>query len=153
MSAYLIELQADVDATDVDAHALERLAHRALEAEDVSKPAELSIVLADDATVHALNREYRNTDAPTDVLSFGQEEEGDAFVRPDDASRHLGDVIISIDTARRQAEESGISMQDEVSHLLVHGILHLLGYDHELPDDEQIMRAREDAILGGAHHH
>jgi probable rRNA maturation factor len=153
VSSYLIELQAAIEAGGVDTHAVERLAHRTLEMEDVGKPAELSIVLADDATVRALNREYRNTDAATDVLSFGQEEEGDAFVRPDDASRHLGDVIISMDTARRQADEYGVSMHDEVSHLLVHGILHLLGYDHELADDERRMRAREDAILGETHHH
>ena len=151
MSGYFIELQAD-DVTDIDAHALEQLAHRALEAEDVEEASELSIVLADDDTVQALNREYRGTDAPTDVLSFAQSE-GDDFARSDDASPHLGDVIISMDTARRQAEEFHVPLQDEVAHLLLHGVLHLLGYDHEEPDEEQEMRAREEEILGAAHHH
>ena len=62
-------------------------------------------------------------------------------------------MIISVDTARRQAAEYALSLQDEVAHLLVHGILHLLGYDHEDPEDAAQMRQREDAILGSAHHH
>jgi probable rRNA maturation factor len=152
VSGYLIELQSDIEAPGVDAHALERIAYHALELEGVGQPAELSIVLTGDATVRALNRDYRNTDAPTDVLSFAQTE-GDVFARPDEASRHLGDVVISIDTARRQAQEYALALQDEVAHLLVHGILHLLGYDHEAAEDERIMRQHEDAILGEAHHH
>lgn len=152
MSSYVIELLAETDAGDIDTHALERLAGEALAAESVATPAELSIVLADDPTVHALNRDYRNTDAPTDVLSFAQSE-GDEFTRPDGAAEHLGDVIISVDTARRQAAEYAVSVQDEVAHLLVHGVLHLLGYDHENAEDAAQMRQREDAILGLTHHH
>jgi probable rRNA maturation factor len=152
MSTYLIELEAGVDTAGIDAHALERLAAHALSVERVAAPAELSIVLADDPTVHELNREYRGTDAPTDVLSFAQSE-GEAFAQPEGAARHLGDVVISVDTARRQAQEYGITLQDEVSHLLVHGILHLLGYDHEAADEADVMRAHEDAVLGEAHHH
>ena len=152
MSAYVIELQSEVDSSGIDAGAIERLAARALETERVATPAELSILLADDAVVHELNRTYRNTDAPTDVLSFAQTE-GDEFARPEGAARHLGDIVISVDMARRQAAEYAQELQDEVAHLLVHGILHLLGYDHERPDDESIMRGHEDAILGGAHHH
>jgi probable rRNA maturation factor len=151
MAPYTIELQAE-DERDVDLASLLALAMRALEAEAVDSPAELSIVLTDDATVHELNRTYRATDAPTDVLSFAQSE-GDAFAHPEGALPHLGDVIISLDTARRQAQEFSLSLQDEVAHLLVHGILHLLGYDHEDPGEAEIMRAREDAILGMAHHH
>jgi probable rRNA maturation factor len=86
-------------------------------------------------------------------LSFSQAE-GEAFAVPDGETPHLGDVIISLDTARRQAADVGLALQDEMAHLLVHGILHLLGYDHESPDDEVAMRAHEDAILGAqAHHH
>jgi probable rRNA maturation factor len=150
--AYTIALQTDGDASGVDTRAIERLAARALEAEAVEAPAELSILLADDALVRELNRTYRDTDAATDVLSFAQAE-GDDFARPEGAPRHLGDVVISLDTARRQAVDYTQSLHDEVSHLLVHGILHLLGYDHEHPDDERQMRAREDVILGPAHHH
>lgn len=152
MTTYIIELQAEADATGVDEIALERLAAHALEAEGVDRPAELSILLADDGVVRELNRTYRGADAPTDVLSFAQRE-GDDFARPEGAAPHLGDVVISLDTAQRQAAEYGQTLHDEVAHLLVHGILHLLGYDHERIAEERAMRAREDAILGAAHHH
>ncbi|MHB8682857.1 MAG: rRNA maturation RNase YbeY [Dehalococcoidia bacterium] len=152
MTTYIIELQAEADASGVDEIALERLAAHALEAEGVARPAELSILLADDGVVRELNRAYRGTDAATDVLSFAQRA-GEEFARPDGAAPHLGDVVISLDTARRQAVEYRQALHDEVAHLLVHGILHLLGYEHERVEDERAMRAREDAILGGAHHH
>lgn len=152
LNAYVVEIQADVDLTGIDTAALSLLAERALNEESVDGPAELSIMLSDDAAVHELNRRYRNTDAPTDVLSFAQSE-GDVFAQPEAGARMLGDIIVSVDTARRQAAEYAVTLQDEVAHLLVHGILHLLGYDHEEADDAQIMRAHEDAILGEAHHH
>lgn len=149
---YVIELQHETDVAGIDTLALERLASRALETEGVSPPAELSILLADDATIHELNRTYRDTDAPTDVLSFAQGE-GEPFALPEGAARHLGDVAISVDTARRQAAEYGLILQDEVSHLLVHGVLHLLGYDHQDAEDAAAMRLQEERILGAAHHH
>ncbi len=149
---YVVELRTDVETDGVDTSALEQLVARALEAESVPRPSELSIVLADDAAVRELNRAYRGVDAATDVLSFAQSEGGE-FARPEGEAPHLGDVIISLDTARRQAAEYGLALQDEVSHLLVHGVLHLLGFDHEQPEDAQIMRAHEDSILGEAHHH
>lgn len=149
---YVVEVQTDVETDGVDTSALEQLAARALEAEAVTRPSELSIVLTDDAAVRELNRTYRGVDAPTDVLSFAQSEGGE-FALPEGEAPHLGDVIISLGTARRQAAEYGLALQDEVSHLLVHGVLHLLGYDHEQPQDAQNMRAHEDAILGEAHHH
>lgn len=150
---YLIELQHEVEIAGLDPHALERMAAHALMVEEVARPAELSVVITGDAAIRELNQTYRNTDAATDVLSFSQAE-GEAFALPDGETPHLGDVIISLETARRQADEHGLALQDEVAHLLVHGILHLLGYDHEEPDDETVMRAHEDAILGAhAHHH
>jgi probable rRNA maturation factor len=150
---YAVALENEVDVDGLDEDALSRLAAHALAVEHVPAPAELSIVLSDDATVQQLNLQYRGTDAPTDVLSFSQAE-GEAFAVPDGETPHLGDVIISIDTARAQAVDYGLSLQDEVAHLLVHGILHLLGYDHIDADDERLMRAHEDAVLGSrAHHH
>jgi probable rRNA maturation factor len=150
---YLIDVQADVETDGVDPRALEKLAAHALALEAVGRPAELSVLLTGDAAVHELNRTYRHTDTPTDVLSFSQAE-GEEFAVPDGEARHLGDVIISVDTARRQATEYCLALQDELAHLLVHGILHLLGYDHEVTSDEEIMRRHEDAILGEhAHHH
>jgi len=149
---YLIELQSETDITGVDTHALERVAARALEAERVPAPAELSIVLADDPVVQELNRTYRATDAPTDVLSFGQQD-GEAFARPQGAPPHLGDVVISVDTAKQQAATYGVALQDELAHLLVHGVLHLLGYDHETPEDAAAMRLQEEAVLGAVARH
>ncbi len=151
MSTYIIELQTEADDAGIDRHALERLAERALEVECVPKPAELSIVLADDATVHQLNLTYRNTDAPTDVLSFSQAD-GEQFGRPERSAVHLGDIVISLDTAKRQAEEYRQTLQQEVEHLLVHGVLHLLGYDHESPEDAGAVRLQEDEILGTPDH-
>jgi probable rRNA maturation factor len=146
----IVDLRADV-ATRADRVALVALARRALRAERVGAGAELSILLTGDRAIRRLNREHRRTAAPTDVLSFAQAE-GRAFAGPA-ARRHLGDVVISVETARRQAREYGVTLQAELSHLLVHGILHLLGYDHVRPGDARNMRHREDAILGPAHHH
>lgn len=151
-SRYDIDLACDTDAQGIELDALTAVAALALETEDIASGTELSVLLTDDAAIRELNRLYRDTDAPTDVLSFAQME-GEAFVAPEGAAQHLGDVIISVETARRQALEYGVTIQNEAGHLLVHGVLHLLGYDHEDADDAAIMHAHEDAILGGAHHH
>ena len=129
---------------------LETLAVRVLESEQLGV-AELGVVITDDETVRRLNREYAGDDHATDVLSFSLRE-GEEFASPDNVER-LGEVIIAYPTAARQAEEAGHSVDDEVGHLLVHGILHLLGYDHIEPDDEVVMRAREEQLLGGAPRH
>lgn len=88
---------------------------------------ELSVALVGDAEIRALNAAYRGADRPTDVLAFAQREGADAEVHPD----LLGDVVISLDTAARQAAARGVSLADEVRTLLIHGVLHVLGYDHE----------------------
>ena len=106
--------------------------------------AELSVVICDDAFIHPLNRDYRAKDRPIDVLSFSQREGDFAFM--DDLL--LGDVIISLETTIRQAEERGHSTERELTILLVHGILHLLGYDHIEDDEAEVMEAQEKDILG-----
>ena len=88
---------------------------------------ELSIALVGDAEIRALNAAYRGADRPTDVLAFAQREGEDAGLHPD----LLGDVVISLDTAAGQAAARGISVADEIRTLLIHGVLHLLGYNHE----------------------
>jgi probable rRNA maturation factor len=113
---------------------------------------EISVLVTDDAALHRLNRDYRGVDAPTDVLSFADEEESDgahsAFVRAPDAPRYLGDLAISYERAVAQAAEYGHSRERELAFLTVHGVLHLLGYDHERsPEDQASMRAREEAIM------
>jgi rRNA maturation RNase YbeY len=104
--------------------------------------AELSLLLVSDRQMRVLNRRWRARDRPTDVLSFAQHEgPGGA---PDDV---LGDVVISVDTARRQAAERGSTLGREADRLLIHGLLHLLGYDHERSDAEaRRMRRRERAL-------
>jgi rRNA maturation RNase YbeY len=106
--------------------------------------AELSVVLVDDRRMRRLNREYRGRDRPTDVLSFAQQE-GPAGA----PAGLLGDVVISVPATRRQARERGVRLADEGDRLLVHGLLHLLGYDHEGSVAEaRRMQRRERALLG-----
>jgi probable rRNA maturation factor len=105
--------------------------------------AELSVLLCDDATIHALNRDYRKKDKPTDVLAFAMREGDDGHLAGD----LLGDVIISLETATRQAKERGVVTRDEVMMLLAHGLLHLLGWDHQTDADDRRMRAETDRML------
>jgi len=106
------------------------------------RDAELSLVLVSDRVMHELNRTWRGKNRPTDVLAFAQGEEGPA---PDGL---LGDVVISVDTARRQAAAFGHSLVVEADRLLVHGLLHLLGYDHERsPAEARRMQRKERAVL------
>lgn len=125
-------------------------ARRVLEAED-APACELSVTVTDDETVRALNREYAGEDEVTDVLSFSLRE-GEEFAAPPDGVLRLGEVVISYPTAERQAGEGGRSTEAEIAHLLVHGVLHLLGYDHAAPDEERLMRARERELLGEESH-
>jgi probable rRNA maturation factor len=108
--------------------------------------AELSIVLTDDDQIHELNRTYRGKDRPTDVLAFAMRE-GD-FARL--AGELLGDVIVSVPTARRQAASRGKSVLDEVTMLLAHGLLHLLGWDHETAAKDKKMRAETERLCAAA---
>ena len=103
----------------------------------------VSIMLCDDATIHPLNRDYRDKDKPTDVLSFAQREGEFAFLN----DNLLGDVIISMETTIRQAQERQHSTETELRVLLVHGLLHLLGYDHIEDDEAEVMEAKEREIL------
>lgn len=115
--------------------------------------AEVSVLLTDDATVHAMNRDYRGYDRPTDVLSFALNDPmPDAPPMPQLPGQPavLGDVIISVDTAERQANSLGISLEEELALLTVHGILHLLGYEDETEEGAARMRLREQAVLGAS---
>ncbi len=118
-----------------------RLAERLLAAVGEAK-SELSIDLVGDGRMRRLNREYRKKDRTTDVLAFAMRESAGPV------SMLLGDVVISIPTAQRQAKEGGRSLSEEIAWLLVHGVLHLCGYDHERSDAEaRRMKRREQAIL------
>lgn len=138
----------------VDVAKLVEMAEQVLRAEHIENAAELSIYITDDATVQRLNREYLDIDEPTDVLSFSLAETGEhGFLGSAEELASLGEVIIAYPTAERQAREQGHTVGAEIDHLLVHGILHILGYDHVQPDDEQRMRQREAELLGDDPHH
>ena len=128
----------------VEVEELRRIAAGVLAAESVPN-AELGVLITDDEAVRRLNAEYAGEDETTDVLAFSLRE-GEVFVSPDEVTR-LGEVIISFPTASRQAAEAGRLVDEEMAHLLVHGILHLLGYDHVEPEEERVMRGREAELL------
>lgn len=142
----------DVDEAyrpEVDAETLEQLVAHVLHGEGVTAPAEVSIWITNEAELRTLNRTYRGKDSSTDVLSFGNTDDAEMpFVNAPDQPRYLGDLAISFPHALRQADEYGHSLQRELSYLVTHGLLHLLGYDHEEPAEAQAMRAREETLLG-----
>ena len=104
--------------------------------ESVTNDPEISVVICDDAFIQALNREYRQKDKPTDVLSFAQ-----------DDPNVLGDIVISLPTAARQADAAGWPLESEIALLAVHGLLHLLGYDDETASGAWEMQRRTEAVL------
>jgi probable rRNA maturation factor len=141
-------------AEKIDEVFLKEVAELVLKAETKDADSELGLVITNEETVHQLNRDYRKLDEPTDVLSFymlpeslSGEEETNPFIQPPDGVMHLGEVIISYPQAVTQADEHSHSVKREIAILVIHGVLHLLGYDHEKPDDELKMRARETDIL------
>ncbi|MEI6125462.1 MAG: rRNA maturation RNase YbeY [Pseudomonadota bacterium] len=104
---------------------------------------EVSILLLDDEQITSLNKKYLNRSGPTDVISFPIHDNFFGYIQP----QLLGDVVISIDTALRQAHKRGIALQAELTALLIHGILHLLGYDHEgSPDESKKMQTKEKEL-------
>lgn len=122
---------------------LDEIAKVCLEIEEVDGEAEISLVFVDDAEIQKLNHSYRNLDEPTDVLSFPLWDEDEEIL----GELLLGDIIISLETAQRQGEEYGHSLEREIAYLMVHGLLHLLGYDHLDKEEKEIMRCREEEIL------
>lgn len=110
----------------------------------VPDEAELSLVLTDDAHIRVLNKQWRDQDKPTNVLSFPSADEDD-----DEPGPLIGDVIVAYETTAREAEEEGKSFEDHFTHLLVHGLLHLFGYDHIEDDEAEEMEALETEILAG----
>jgi probable rRNA maturation factor len=136
----MIHYRNDVRRSGVDGRALVATAKRLLAA--AGEPdSSLSLTLVDDASIRTLNRDHRGKDKPTDVLSFSLIEGNGA--PPPDEERLIGDVVISVDTAKRQAAEYDATLQNELYRLLIHGILHVLGHDHERADERRVMVAQE----------
>ncbi len=104
-----------------------------------------NLIIVDNSYIHELNKNYRGIDRETDVITFALEDE-DSLILPTD-ERVLGDIYISIDKARSQAEEYGHSLLRELSFLAVHGFYHLLGYDHMTEEDEKVMFAKQEEVL------
>ena len=159
---------------EVNAEWLEEVARAALAVAGVEGDAEVSLLITGDETVRELNAEYRGLDETTDVLSFsadhpghwegdgdgptdsrfrgnegerGNDEEKEEFVLPPGIPQPLGEIIVSLPQARRQAVEHGVSPVSELAHLVVHGALHLVGYDHVEPEETSLMQAREREAL------
>lgn len=142
----LINNLQDEVPVDLDLESLvEKAAQFILAMEGCRDETEVSILLTDDHYIRELNRDYRGQDRTTDVLSFAQNE-GDPM--PDFGEEELlGDVVISLQTAVRQGEELGHGFHREVTYLTVHGVLHLLGYDHQDDQNRAVMREKEEVVL------
>ena len=154
-AAIAVEIQSELsegyaEAGEVDEAQLQQAVQFVAEAEGLAGPAEMSLVLTDDERMQELNRSYSNVDATTDVLSFAASDDaGAGFVAAPaiDEPRFLGDVIISLPQAGRQAVERGHSLAAELCLLVVHGTLHLLGHDHAEPEERARMWATQRTVL------
>ena len=139
----------------VDKSLIQRVTQLALERDRWERPATLDIHIVDDEAMRQINASRLGVDEPTDVLSFPMLELGpgeglrqDFFVLPPDAVMHLGDVVISFPRVEAQAQEAGHSTERELAFLTVHGVLHILGYDHVTLGQRRRMRSREEEVLG-----
>lgn len=128
---------------------LQRLLEFAGKREGISSETEMSVNFVDNREIQELNRNYRQKDSPTDVISFAMQEtgEGEVNIQGLDMPVILGDIVISRDRAKEQAEEYGHSLEREFAFLTIHGFLHLLGYDHVTEEDEAEMFGKQNKIL------
>jgi probable rRNA maturation factor len=130
------------EATQINQDVLRRAAHQTLSHTGAQPQVDLTVVLTDDDQIQALNRQFRGVDAPTDVLAFPGGEQD-----PDTDALYVGDVVISSTRANQQAETGGHSLEAEMQLLVVHGVLHLLGYDHASEEERTAMWAAQAQIL------
>ena len=129
---------------------VEDLLTHAAKMEDCQGQTEVSVTFMNDEAIRQINSEYRSKDSATDVISFALEEMGEgeiAVIRQEGIPVVLGDILISVETAKRQADEYGHDLRREIGFLALHGFLHLLGYDHLTEAEEQLMFGRQDEIL------
>jgi len=112
------------------------------------KDVSLSLIMTNDEYIREINREYRKKDLPTDVLSFAYMDDGDSFPHTGEGMDELGDIYISLEMAAKQSLEYGVTLRDELKRLLIHGMLHLIGYDHEKSIEEKnSMQTKEEEIF------
>jgi len=151
MDSFVIDVMVEVEMASApeDVAALLETAVRAtLTHEEQQPPLELSVLLTDDAEIQQMNRDFRGVDKPTDVLSFPA---GEALPGMEDADPYLGDIAISVPYAERQAAQAGHDLAGELQLLVIHGVLHLLGYDHDDPEEKAAMWAAQTAVLAELH--
>ena len=126
---------------------IRRCCHAVLELEKFEEPAEISVTFTDNEGIRELNKQYRNIDAPTDVLSFPMGENGEYDTNLETGAKILGDVVISVEKAVEQAEAFGHTLQREIGYLTAHSVLHLLGYDHVENMEKVRMREKEEYVM------
>ncbi|MDU0811454.1 rRNA maturation RNase YbeY [Bacillus siamensis] len=146
----LIDIIDETNSVSADAiQEVEKLLQFAAEKEGVQDQAEVSVTIVTNEEIREINRDYRGKDTPTDVISFALEEEGEDEVEivGADMPPVLGDIIISADRTKEQAEEYGHSFMRELGFLAVHGFLHLLGYDHMTKEEEEEMFSKQKDLL------
>lgn len=144
MSSNNIEIFVQVDEEIKELETVEKVLYSAMEKEKLEHTS-FNVIIVDNKYIHELNKTYRGIDRETDVITFALEDE-DSIVVPDE-ERILGDIYISIDKARSQAEEYGHSLLRELSFLAVHGFYHLLGYDHQTEEEEKVMFGKQEEVL------
>ena len=139
----MIEIHTRVEPPEsVNISALENTVRQTFELTHTAGPSGISLYLTDDSELQSLNKEHLGIDTPTDVLSFPI-----PFEDPESGEKYLGDIMISVPTAARQAESGGHALEDEIRLLIVHGILHLLGYDHTTSKEKEAMWEIQTHIL------
>ena len=142
MSKVEIFVQVKEDIKELDT--VKKVLESAIKKEKLENVS-FNLIIVDNKYIHELNKTYRNIDRETDVITFALEDE-DSIIIPDN-ERILGDIYISIDKAKAQAEEYGHSLLRELSFLAVHGFYHLLGYDHMTPEEEKVMFTKQEEVL------
>ena len=144
----LIDIRTEGFPEELEA-VMEKIALDSLKYEGFQEECEISISIVDNEEIHQINKQFRGIDRPTDVLSFPQLtfEEGEIMDRNEKGEVVLGDIIISLERAREQAEEYGHSVRREFAFLGAHSMLHLLGYDHMTPEEAAVMEAKQEEVL------
>ncbi len=149
----IMEINVEIDETFagcIDSKWLKDIIREVLKAQDAGNDAEVGLIITGQERIHELNKAYMDEDRPTDVLSFPLIEPSakTEFVAAPDGKKHLGEIIISFPQSVLQAEEHGHTVEREITVLVIHGILHLLGYDHARRAEKAEMQAREKVLLG-----
>ena len=147
MEIVLSNRQEKMAVTPAMEEIVRKVLGKAAELYGLNEGVEVGVTFLDDAAIQELNRDYRGKDRPTDVLSFALNEGEEPEIVDAPEEELLGDILISLETTARQAEEYGHTLERELAYLTVHGMLHLLGYDHEEPADQAEMRLEEEAVL------